>query len=321
LPPPAGPGGGGDPGTGHAGHREYGCTHPRGGRRLVRDARAAKSRPSSGRLDAPGWTRCSTACSLNAPRRRASGMRATSAAGGEPITPGQCNVRARLGGTGLTRNFHAQLAAPGSRPRWPVAEVRVEDTGVQRSPDRSFTVLNLPASSRTWMPTAVRRRRLRAFYGSTTDRFADSSRRAILLFHSYWSRPPRKAAGTTPSGWLTRRRRLRHGHFVRRATTTRKTSTHQQPSRHRRGILPIRSSFYCSARTRLLSTPAQRGSMRPPGELPHPRVTGRGCTPTLSDVHLVSLAVNNCQILTDGPFRRQHEFEYPRRARARSPGA
>ncbi len=284
---------------------------------FVRDSRAAKGIalvPAG--PDAPGWDELIDGVLVNGSSAQSFRMRAAPATVASTITPGQSYVRVRFGSTGLARLSYAQIAAGGFPAAVPVAQVRVEERGYDKTKADPFTVVNLPRIVEDTNSNGVfDAGDFVVFYGFNyrdrydNDLFYDER---YSYFHTYWltasaegGRDYAEVDGY-PAG---------DGYTL---VTSFPQSDHYEEDLYYINNPPDNGGdFSPSGRPSTGSVPARPTST--PGSTPTTSTrkepsasarSGRGSSrPRLRD-HLVSLKINSCQLLTDGSFFSQDDFDY-----------
>ena len=285
---------------------------------FVRAARAAKGTalvPAG--PDAPGWDELVDGVLVNGTSARSFRMRAAPTAPVRAIAPGQAYVRVRFGTTGLARLSHAQLTAGGFPAAVPVAQVRVEERGYDKTRTDPFTVVNLPRIIEDTNGNGVfDAGDFVVFYGFNyrdrydNDLFHDER---YSYFHTYWltasSEGGRDYAEVDgyPAG---------DGYLL---VTSFPQSDHYEedyyyinnPPDKGAGFLPIRSSFYWLGPSKTNEyTRVYTYDFDPQGTY-NIRALWQGLfTSVAYSDHRVSLKVNGCQLLTDGAFTSQDDFDY-----------
>jgi hypothetical protein len=291
---------------------------------FVRDSRAPKGIalvPAG--PDAPGWDELIDGVLMNANSAQSFRMRSAPAPAAATITPGQPFVRVRFGTTGLARLSFAQLAAGGFPAGVPVAQVRVEERGYDKTKADPFTVVNLPRTVEDTNGNGTfDAGDFVVFYGFNyrdrydNDLFYDER---YSYFHTYWltasaegGREYSEVDGYPAGGGYT-------------PVTSFPQSNHYEddfyyinnPPDSGSGLLPITSSFYWLGPSKVDEyTRVNTYDFDPQGSF-SVRALWQGLfsTPAYNN-HLVSLKVNSCQLLTDGAFEGQNGLDFRSGSRA-----
>jgi len=291
---------------------------------FVRDSRAPKVTalvPAG--PDAPGWDELLDGVLMNASSARSFRMRSAPAPVAATITPGQPYVRVRFGSTGLARLSFAQLAAGGFPAGVPVAQVRVEERGYDKTKADPFTVVNLPriiedGNSNGEFDAGD----FVVFYGFNyrdrydNDLFYDER---YSYFHTYWLTASSEGGSeySEVDGYPA-------GDGYTAVTSFPQSSHYEEdfyyinnPPDAGSGLFPIKSSFYWLGPTKTNDyTRVDAFDADPQGTFSI-RAFWQGLFSTFAyNNHLVSLALNSCQLLTDGAFDGQNSFDFQSGPRA-----
>ncbi len=291
---------------------------------FVRDARAPKGialMPAG--PDAPGWDELIDGVIVNGASARSFRMRAAPVAAASTITPGQPYVRVRFGTTGLARLSYAQLAAGGFPASVPVAQVRVEERGFDKTKADPFTVANLPRIVEdTNSNGEFDEGDFVVFYGfNYRDRYSNDLfyDERYSYFHTYWLTASAEGGRefSEVDGYPA-------GDGYSPVTSFPQSDHYEEdlyyinnPPDTGSGLLPITSSFYWLGPSKVNEyTRVYTYDFDPQGSF-NVRALWQGLFSTLAyNNHLVSLKVNSCQLLTDGAFEGQNGLDFRSGSRA-----